>query len=65
MTTALVKRPPSQTSVLQLVELLVEAEKRLACGPWDNWDERVLVEWRDSARRRLNEALAELPWIPS
>ena len=54
-------RAPNEASIMALVELLTEAEKRLAAGPWDRWDETVLVAWRDAAKARLRECLNALP----
>ena len=45
-------------SVQALVDLLVEIEKRRACGPWDDWDAIALEQCREVVRRRLREALA-------
>ena len=51
---------PTATTIRALVDLLVDAEKRLAAGPWDEWDEKVLVAWRDEARETLHHALRHL-----
>lgn len=48
---------PNEASIMALVDLLMDAEKRLAAGPWDRWDEPVLIAWRDAAKARLRECL--------
>ncbi len=52
---------PTEASLNALIELVIEAEKRLVAGPWDRWDETVLVAWRDAAKARLRECLNSMP----
>lgn len=51
---------PTAGTIQVLVDLLVDVEKRLAAGPWDEWDEKVLRAWRHEARDTLNLALRHL-----
>jgi hypothetical protein len=53
-------QPPDARSVKRLVDLLVEAERRL-CEPWDEWDHEVLRHWRDKANDMLDQALRHMP----
>lgn len=53
-------RFPDYGTLHHLHLLVVEAEKRLAAGPWDEWDQKVLEDWLDSARQQFTRALAEL-----
>jgi hypothetical protein len=50
---------PDRRSIQGLVELLVLVERRLAAGPWDQWDGEVLEQWRDVVKRQLDRALAQ------
>jgi hypothetical protein len=47
-------------SVRALVSLLVEVEKRLRDGPFDEWDLVVLQQWKVIVDRRLQHALTEV-----
>lgn len=63
MTVALARRSfpiPSISTLRELIRHLVTAEKQLASGPWDQWDEEVLVAYRDKAQEMLDRALFEL-----
>lgn len=53
-------RFPDYGTLHHLHLLVVEAEKRLTAGPWDEWDQKVLEDWLDSAREQFTRALAEL-----
>lgn len=55
-------QPPHVTaaSIRALVDLLVDVERKIANGPWDEWDGVVLEQWREIVRRRLTHALAEI-----
>lgn len=63
MSVALAVRPypkPSFVTLRYLIDALVEAEKQIAAGPWDQWHEDVLVAYRDKARQTLDRALDAL-----
>lgn len=51
---------PSVGTIKELYDLLIEVEKRLACGPWDSWDHEVLEQWRAIVRAQISEATARL-----
>ena len=51
------QKQPTGASVRAIVDLLVDVERRLSAGPWDEWDGDVLLEWQTIVRDRLNQAL--------
>lgn len=51
---------PSYVTLRYLIDALIDAERQLAAGPWDQWHEDVLIAYRDKARETLDRALNQL-----
>lgn len=51
---------PVVSTLRVLYEMRIELEKKLAAGPWDQWDEALLVQWMADVKEQIRAAESAL-----